>query len=134
MGQGGFLLLYNATQYQWRKTYQHSYQMNNWDFPDTIAPFNGVRIYVEFDESSHPGDDGGDVKYELVGCPAGKAVFWIAIGFRNFYARFPEFAIKRGNQEYPIGTEFGLGWRHDGETVYILTGDYPNMQFLTNVV
>ncbi|KAL7277320.1 hypothetical protein ACG7TL_009177 [Trametes sanguinea] len=110
--------------------------MNAWNYPERIAPFTGVRVYVEFDEGTgkHTGDDAADVKYDIVGRPSGQATFQIAIKFRDFLARFPEFAVKMGDVPVPIGGEVWLGWRHDGETVYILAGVYPNMQLLTNVV
>jgi hypothetical protein len=38
MGQGGYLSLINATPFSWHKIYEHSYQMNSWDFPDVINP------------------------------------------------------------------------------------------------
>ncbi|KAI9067013.1 hypothetical protein FKP32DRAFT_1589042 [Trametes sanguinea] len=136
MGQGGFLLLYNATQYTWRRSYQHSYQMNAWNFPESIPAFTGVRVYVEFDEGTgnDKGDSAADVKYQLLGLPSGQSEIWIAIKFRDFLARFPEFPVKMGTKPIPRGSEVSLGWRHDGETVYILSGVYPDMQFLTNVV
>ncbi|KAJ2989630.1 hypothetical protein NUW54_g8722 [Trametes sanguinea] len=136
MGQGGFLLLYNATPYAWRRSYTNSYQMNAWNFPESIPAFTGVRVYVEFNEGTgkHKEDSAADVKYELLGCPSGQSEIWIAIKFRDFLARFPEFPVKMGTKPIPRGSELSLGWRHDGETVYILSGVYPDMQFLTNVV
>lgn len=37
MGEGGYLSLINATPYAWHKLYQHSYQLNSWNFPDVIS-------------------------------------------------------------------------------------------------
>jgi len=35
MGQGGFITLVNATNSDWKRIGQNSYQMN-WNFPETI--------------------------------------------------------------------------------------------------
>ncbi|KAI8994212.1 hypothetical protein BD414DRAFT_506670 [Trametes punicea] len=125
MGQGGFLTIYNATQYDWKKTYQHSYQMNAWDFPNL----------VEFDEGvgKKPGDDAGDVDFELQGAPAGHATFRLAVSFRNLWARFATFAVTLApNTPIPVGGQVELGWRHDGTVVFILAGQYPNLHVLKN--
>ncbi|KAI8976710.1 hypothetical protein BD414DRAFT_539255 [Trametes punicea] len=135
MGQGGYLTIYNATQYDWKKTYQHSYQMNAWDFPDQIAAFTSASIYVEFDEGTGktPEDDAGEVDFELQGAPAGKATFRLAVTFRDLWARFPTFAVTLApNANIPVGGEVELGWRHDGTVVFILAGQYPNLHAFKN--
>lgn len=67
MGQGGFMTLTNATPYEWKRTYLHSYQMNNWNFPLSIASGSSSRVYVEWCEGFFKtiSDDGGEANYTL---------------------------------------------------------------------
>ncbi|KAH9895919.1 hypothetical protein C8Q73DRAFT_823761 [Cubamyces lactineus] len=126
MGQGGYLTIYNATQYNWRKTYQHSYQMNDWNFPATIAAFSSASIYVEFDESigKDTGDDAGEATFEIVGAPAGQAQFQFAVKFRDLFTRLLEFpavaagsnviwkTLPRGILRNPRNPLESIGFRH----------------------
>ncbi|KAJ8497045.1 hypothetical protein ONZ51_g737 [Trametes cubensis] len=134
MGQGGYLTIYNATQYDWRKTYQHSYQMNDWNFPATIAAFSSVSIYVEFDESvgKDTGDDAGEATFEVVGAPAGQAQFQFAVKFRDLFTRLLEFPVVAAGSNVPVGGTIDLGWRHNGDTVFILGGQPGNWHVLVN--
>ena len=86
MGQGGFYTLVNATPYTWFKTHQHSYQMNAWSFPDTVAPYTAINVYVEFDEGTgkHTGDDGGEVDFEDRLAIEGSRDLWVYLRVRRW--------------------------------------------------
>jgi hypothetical protein len=36
MGEGGYINLVNGTPYRWKRTGQASYQMDAWNFPESI--------------------------------------------------------------------------------------------------
>lgn len=69
MGQGGTLNLVNGTPYTWTQTYVHSYQMNAWSFPATLAPGQVAAVYVEWDQhvTHDQADDAGEVTFALAG-------------------------------------------------------------------
>ena len=46
MGQGGYITLINGTKNAWKKEYQHSYQMNSWNFSGTVPPGVCPGIYL----------------------------------------------------------------------------------------
>ena len=136
MGQGGFYTLVNATPYTWFKTHQHSYQMNAWSFPDTVAPYTAINVYVEFDEGTgkHTGDDGGEVDFE-VGPERGKGTkFELTVHFRWLGLRLIEFPVTYGpnGDVEPVGKELNFGWAHDGFTKFTLTGEPGNFVVVQN--
>src|SRR4029077_14673409 len=65
MGDGGTVVIVNATKYNWQRTYQHSYQMNSWNFPEVVGAWEKVTVYVEWDQNvfDNWGDDGGEAEY-----------------------------------------------------------------------
>lgn len=36
MGEGGYINLVNGTPYRWKRTGKASYQMDGWEFPESI--------------------------------------------------------------------------------------------------
>ena len=68
MGEGGRITLINSTNSDWKKTGQHSYQMNSWNFPDEIKSKTSVVVYVEWNTLVlDKSDDAGEVYYALDG-------------------------------------------------------------------
>jgi len=129
MGQGGTLTLVNGTNRAWRRTKQQSYQMNSWSFPETIAPWSVQRVYVEWDEYIFHSktDDAGEVDYTIDDMEG--AAFSIqaraSSGFQ-LNAVLTNVATEHNAQ----GAILPLGWAHDGDVQFILTGQ-PGA-FVTN--
>ena len=125
MGQGGYITLVNSTDSDWNRTGQHSYQMNSWDFPQTIAAKSSVRVYVEWDQGifHNQSDDAGEANYTLSGTDnlafqiqaRAKKGFELQVFFDNL--------ATNGNA---IGSTIKLGWVHDGIVNFILTGTEGN--------
>lgn len=69
MGQGGTVILLNGTPYQFVRSYQHSYQMAQYNFPTTIYPGQAASVYVEWQQSffSSIKNDAGEVTYSIQG-------------------------------------------------------------------
>src|SRR4051812_8040885 len=69
MGQGGFITLVNGTPYDWQNTASHSYQMNAWSFPQTLASGASTSVYVEWNQGifTTSSDDAGECTYTLAG-------------------------------------------------------------------
>nr|XP_014294129.1 uncharacterized protein LOC106692597 [Halyomorpha halys] len=119
MGQGGYLVLVNATDSDWELSHYHYYQMNEWSFPAEIPAGDFAQIYIEWDEGlfRFVKDDAAEARYELKGT-----------GGKEFevQARAEPFRIQVSymNME-PEGKERGgvdcLGWVRDGEITFVLS-------------
>lgn len=122
MGQGGYLWIINATSRTMRKIYQHSHQMDSWDFNDIPSQFM-VRCYIEFHEGlfKKESEDVGEVTYQLDGTDqrfqvrcvwplktneCGLTVHWLGID-KQTYAVFPP----PPSSESSVGE---LGWMCSG--------------------
>jgi len=121
MGQGGYITLVNGTKSDWVKKYQHSYQMNSWNFPDTVEAMSSASVYVEWNEAPFHewGDDGGEAAYQLQGTDLefqvqarGRNEFHLQIAFTDI--------ATHGN---PKGSVLNLGWIHNGAVNFILSGE-----------
>lgn len=124
MGQGGCITLVNATDKNWHRTHQHSYQMNSWDFPETILAKTSVKVYVEWDQGifTCKSDDAGEAVYTLEGTDNSFQVqaranngFHLQIYFDNLETN--------GNVKNSV---LNLGWTHDGVVNFILAGQGNN--------
>ncbi|TMP31039.1 hypothetical protein [Pseudoalteromonas rubra] len=123
MGQGGFITLVNSTDSDWTRTGQHAYQMNAWEFPDTIAAKTSTRVYVEWDQGifHDQQDDAAEVYYTINdghhSCfqiqARAKKGFELQVVFDNL--------VSSGN---PAGSTLRLGWQHNGIVSFILAGRY----------
>lgn len=120
MGEGGTFVLINGTPYAWVKTGTSSYQMNAWSFPDVVGAGQTTSVYVEWDENilHNKGDDSGEVHFSLQGTPH---TFQLqARGSGGFHLQVYLDGIATANN--PQGSTVRLGWHHDGNTVFILSG------------
>lgn len=139
-GDGGYLVVVNGTPYDWIKTNEHSHQMDKRSFPDIIPagmsgnvthylltanpPFNigQVRpVYIQFDEGIliRESDDGGEVHYSLRG--TSKTFQFQARAPQGKYELRAYFdGISTANN--PQGSTVTLGWNHEGDVVFILSG------------
>jgi hypothetical protein len=61
------LLLINSTIYDFQLSYQHQYQMENWDFPALIATGKSAQIPIGFHHGLYSMDDGAEATYSLKG-------------------------------------------------------------------
>ena len=122
MGQGGYITLVNATNSNWKKTYQHSYQMNSWNFPETIKARSTQTLYVEWDQAifKHQSDDAGEVNYTLEGTPG--LSFQVQARATNGFELKVYFLNIETNGN-PKGSTISLGWNHNGYVSFILAGE-----------
>lgn len=121
MGEGGNIVLVNGTPYDWVKTNEHSYQMDTWSFPD-VVPAGTVRpVYVEWKEGIlvRESDDGGEVNYTLEGTSKTFQVQARAPGGQYDLQVYYDGISSLNN---PQGSIIKLGWKHDGDVVFILSG------------
>eukprot|EP01040_Poterioochromonas_malhamensis_P000204 gene204-214_t len=116
MGQGGDVVIVNGTELPLQRTNIHSYQMDWSNWPEIIAPFSAVSVYVEFDEgiTKTKSDDGGDVTYSV---PDGHLHFNVHASFRNI-----KVTTTVNGQTYTDD----LGWNHDGKMGFVVAGTNPN--------
>jgi 1-phosphatidylinositol phosphodiesterase len=128
MGQGGKILLANKTPYRWKKTHNHSYQMNSWNdnFPQYIEPGHTASVYVEWNQGvGHSQvDDAGEIRYELEHTSGltfevqarAKKGFDLKIHLVNFATKG---IVNKGT--------ISLGWEHDGVVFFALAGPKENL-------
>ena len=111
----------NGTKSDWVKKDQHSYQMNSWNFPDTVQAMSSASVYVEWNQAPFHewGDDGGEATYLLQGADM---VFQVqARGRSEFHLQIDFTSIAtHGN---PSGSVLNLGWIHNGAVNFILSGE-----------
>lgn len=64
----GALTVINATPHGWVRSGINSYQMDQWDFPETIPAGTMVDIPVTFATGTgvYSNDDAGDVSYDIL--------------------------------------------------------------------
>lgn len=120
MGQGGRITLVNGTPYEWRYSGQHSYQMNSWGFPQTVAAGTTATVYVEFGQSffHHEADDAGEVDYTLGDTGQGFQIQARASNAFDLRLVLTNIATTGHAQ----GSTIDLGWVHDGTVNLILSG------------
>lgn len=123
MSSGGNLILINNTNCDWNQTYHHSYQMNIWNFPQTIAAGTSQQVRVSYDEITGKTwtDDGGDVIYQF--SDGSGSSFHIranhpgkAAGQGNISVTFTGISTSK----YPAGTPVNLGFAQNGQTILFL--------------
>ncbi|XP_014286808.1 uncharacterized protein [Halyomorpha halys] len=115
-GEGGSVYLINLSGSDWRVTHRESHVMNDWKFPDYLKNGDTARVYVEFKHNSKSVN--ARVDYELVGSN-GKSFQIFAHGKpRRLEAVYNNMEI----DGQPKGMRRGLGWRHNGDTNFIIIG------------
>jgi hypothetical protein len=124
MGQGGYITFVNGTPYDWNKTNQHSYQMNSWDFPQVITAGSSTNVYVEWDQNIFhtTSDDSGEVNYTF---GPNSSQFQIQASASNGFMLRANY-VNLATQGNPVGSSFNLGWNHDGNVNFILSGRQGN--------
>lgn len=123
MGQGGYLSITNSTPYCWKKTYDYSYQMDAWNFPDVIEKGINYKLYIEWDESifHQSRDDQGIAEYTIEDGSGSKLK--INANNRNeFCISINSSGLKR-KKESRKREDCVLGWMHDGIMNYVVVGD-----------
>lgn len=66
MGEGATLRIINSTGHALKKENIHSYQMNEWKFPEEIS--TGINdVYIEWDDivTKNKDDDAGEARYVI---------------------------------------------------------------------
>ena len=115
MGQGGYIVLVNRTSHVWTRTYIHSYQMNNWNFPEKINSGEVKQEYIEWDQGffNNHNDDAGEVTFVL-----GNTGMTFQVQAR-VHEEF-NLTVLLSNIHTPLGDKFDLGWIHDGTVKFYL--------------
>ncbi|KAF5662965.1 variant-surface-glyco phospholipase C [Fusarium heterosporum] len=119
MGEGGRVTVINGTPYRWRRTGQNNYQMNDWNFPEVIEPGSVSGTYVEFDHGifTTRSDTNGYVVYDLEGTNHSFTVK-VRDSPSNISVELGSVAAVNN----PKGSTINLGWRHDGNVSFVLSG------------
>ncbi|GJE88633.1 PLC-like phosphodiesterase [Phanerochaete sordida] len=121
MGEGGNIVIINGTPYDWVKSDEHSYQMKTWSFPDVI-PAGQVRpVYVEWKEGIlvDESNDGGEVHYSVQGT---SSTFQVEARAPSGQYDLQVYYDGLSTANNPQGSIIKLGWKHDGDVVFILSG------------
>ncbi len=128
MGQGGYITLVNGTNCNWVLTKEHSYQMDRWEFPSTVAAGTSVTVYVEWNDSwiHTTSDDAGEATYSLSG--TGHSFQIQARAQHGFNLQVELTSIS--TMGHAQGSVIPLGWKHDGYVDFILAGEEGN--FISN--
>ena len=121
-GASGQFLLVNETPFDWVKTYEHSYQMNNWCLPAKVPAWSSQQVYVEFSGAITDStiDDAADTTYLI-----GGSNISFSLGARAF--NDSEILGVTVDVSFKLiatldKTECDLGWNQDGTTGFALIG------------
>jgi len=129
MGQGGYITIVNATLYDMASTYNNSYQMNVWKFPDIIATGTTEKIYVDWSEGKRTSELWAEHYYAM----NGNKLFSVEARNRdgkNICIRLKTF----GTKTCPQGSLIDLGWKNDGNVTFILSGNINSLSSNGNTV
>ncbi|KAK6534994.1 hypothetical protein TWF281_006293 [Arthrobotrys megalospora] len=128
MGQGGYIWLANGTTYPWKRLSNTSIRMAQWFLPESLAPGEVKRIYVEYQSDWPPDRDQsrGDTLYEVVGI---NSEFAIKLRWQT---GIQAVMTKMATSSQPIGSTVSLGWEHDGSVSFILAGNDPDNLICTS--
>ncbi|MEM6685129.1 MAG: hypothetical protein AAF617_04975 [Bacteroidota bacterium] len=120
MGQSGYLTLVNSTDTAWKKTYQHSYQMDVWDFPTVIEAKTSISVYIEWKQkkNSKTFNDAGEVVYALEGTNNSFEIQAAAQNGLDLQVYFSQLTT----HSYQNRAQFSLGWNSKGYVSFILSG------------
>lgn len=113
------LLLINSTTYQLRLTYQHQYQMEDWNFPGTIEPGQAARVAIGFEHGVYSMDDGGEATYSLDGGASDFTIQARAPG-RVFDLQLKASGLENDGLPHP---DESLGWMAGRELVFWISGN-----------
>ncbi|KAM0421343.1 hypothetical protein ACHAPT_010875 [Fusarium lateritium] len=118
-GKGSYFLLVNATPWKMTRSGSHNYQMNVWNFPETIEPGTSNRIYIE--GRGHI-DDGGEVSYrfaDLLGRPDFEFQYSGKLGVNRVPGARVRFTSLETVNNKP-GSFYKLEWREDNNMPFII--------------
>jgi len=118
MGLGGYITLYNDTDYDLKKGAGGAYQMR-FQAPDLIPAHESRRFYVEWGQSGSVADDDSAYADYVVQDGTGRVVTieaW-ARGGKHFQMHFKSYS----QPGYPIGKIVNIGWQHDGTVGFHIT-------------
>lgn len=123
LGQGGTLVIVNATREDWYLTHTDHHQMHGWDFPPVVHAGSMETVYIEWDENilHDKHKDTGEARYRI-----GQAG-----GDFEFQALWPKghdrrIQVKLRSVEttgHNAGAVISLGWNHNGAMNWIISGE-----------
>ncbi|KAF3937528.1 hypothetical protein ABW19_dt0209751 [Dactylella cylindrospora] len=135
--QGGQLNLVNGTPYKWKITSYDEYQITgSWKGgfagnPEVASLGGSFRIHIEFDTSMFvtESDTNGYATYQMEGCMGSDGNIcqftMLARGFGHGTSKF-EISARLDNIAalgYGVGSVIDLGWTHDHDCAFVLSGD-----------
>jgi hypothetical protein len=117
MGEGGYLILRNETSQDWVFKSQHSYQMNNWNWPEIVKANTSEKVYIEWNDGIgiDSDDDAGEADFQLAGTE-----YRFQIQARSMPRRLQVYFSNLSAINCGKGGTPGLGWRHNGEVTFLL--------------
>ncbi|KAK0725349.1 PLC-like phosphodiesterase [Lasiosphaeris hirsuta] len=120
-------LLVNATPWTFREAGQHTYQMESWEFPPTIAPGTSARIYMKGESGQ---DDGGEFSYAIDGLSTGSEPSVFEVQYRGVgLFSDPVVQVKFSSLETLhnfAGSTLQLEWREDNNIPFIVASSEEN--------
>jgi hypothetical protein len=130
-GPGGFVTLINASPYDWKLIYSHSYQME-WQPAKLIPAGTSHEQYLEYwYNHGDNGDDAAEATYELVGSHVPSSFQLQARQSRGKHLRI-EYLDGLSSLNNPKDSIIDLGFEHDGGVSFILSGDGVEPYLSTN--
>ncbi|WP_413495396.1 hypothetical protein [Morganella psychrotolerans] len=119
---GGNLVIINGTTSKWYKIHQHSYQMDEWSFPEIIDRGARAGTHIEFNTTfgNDINNDAGEVTYELEGTTNAMSFtiqarcvnneFFLQVHFKNI-----------STTSHDKGSICKIGWEHNGTVYFVLS-------------
>ncbi|KAM0543059.1 hypothetical protein ACHAPJ_012508 [Fusarium lateritium] len=119
MGEGGYINLVNGTPYRWKRNDQKSYQMDCWDFPESVNAGSIPAVYAEFNQDllKNRKDTSGSATYTLEGT---KCTFSVHVADKPERLWIQLDGLETVNN--PRGSKIEIGWRHDESVTFFLSG------------
>ena len=125
MGDSGSLVLVNGTPYTWQLTYSHSYQLTQWTFPRTVAPFTSAAITVQRSNNvlRDSTQDGGEATYALLNTPKNPPpTFQVQARADSPGFRLQVQLASIAAQNNPTGSTVSVGWVVNGQSNFVFAG------------
>jgi hypothetical protein len=120
LGLSGNLTIINATPFTWQRTFQHAYQMIEWDLPNQIAPGEIRTVSTQWGFLGKMSDDAAETGYSF-NTPGGQVGFQV----QARYAKAPQLKVlldRASTFGNPQGSSIDLGFVDYEDTPFIFSG------------
>lgn len=115
--RAGYVTLINATPYDWKLSYSHSYQMD-WNFPVAVKAGTSHEQYIKFKKDNK--DDGAEAFYYLENSPSPASFIVKARPPKHIEIQFQETLASLNN---PEESTINVGFVEKGAVSFVLSGD-----------